>query len=51
MDGGGDQGCEKKVWAGVLFGNTTEGPGTEVRRSLIWLEVRPDPSQDLFGKW
>lgn len=51
MDGGGDQGCEKKVWAGVLFGTTIWAQGTEVRRTLIWLEVRPDPSQDLFGKW
>lgn len=39
------------MWAGTLLGIAIWTQGTEVRRSLVWLEVRSDSSQDLFGKW
>ena len=51
MDWGGDQGHKRRMWAGTLLGIAIWAQGTEVRRSLVWLEVRSDSSQDLFGKW
>ena len=51
MGWGGDQGHRRRMWAGTLLGIAIWTQGTEVRRSLVWLEVRSDSSQDLFGKW